>query len=76
MADLIVRVEFDESKVRDLINKFKEENPDFIAVVRCKNCIRFGEDHDGECSLDDCIRNENDYCSFAERRALNEPKEE
>lgn len=39
MAQLSLKVEIDKEKFQEMIEQFKKENPDFIEVVRCKDCI-------------------------------------
>lgn len=38
MAQLSLKVEIDKEKFQEMIEQFKKDNPDFIEVVRCKNC--------------------------------------
>ena len=38
MAELKVKVEFNEEQFRSMIERFKSEHPDFVEVVRCKDC--------------------------------------
>ena len=48
MAEFVVRVEFDRDKFLEMIDKFKEENPDFMEVVRCKDC-KYRDPEDRKC---------------------------
>lgn len=38
MAEFSVRVEIDEEKFQEMIEDFKKNNPNFVEVVRCKDC--------------------------------------
>ena len=38
MAELKVKVEFNEEQFCSMIERFKSEHPDFVEVLRCKDC--------------------------------------
>lgn len=38
MADFEVKINFDAEKFAELMEQFKREHPDFLEVVRCKDC--------------------------------------
>ena len=39
MDGLTINVEIDKEKFYELMENFKKENPNFVEVVRCKDCI-------------------------------------
>ena len=39
MAELVVKIDFPVAEFNSMIEKFKEENHDFVEVVRCKDCV-------------------------------------
>lgn len=79
MAQLSIKVEIDEEKFSEMIEEFKKNNPDFVEVVRCKDCKYFvcnlipdgflpegvGET---ECTLFHCGTDYTDYCSFGAKK--------
>ena len=51
----------------------KEEDPDIVRVVRCKNCIDYQTDWETRggkhyCATIDCVVEPNDYCSYGQRK--------
>lgn len=83
MAQLSLKVEIDEEKFQEMIEDFKRNNPDFIEVVRCKNCKHRGYinecgfveyDCDSKCPLycEDIsysqLKPDDWYCGMGERK--------
>lgn len=69
MPELTVKVDFDEEKFHELIEEFKRNNPNFVEVVRCKDCRYFVESKVSKTSF--CNRHEklirmrpNEFCSL------------
>lgn len=54
-------------------SKFKNK-ADFVEVVRCKDCKHYKpydkpvEDFDGKCTVRECETDENEFCSYGERK--------
>lgn len=68
MAELSVKVEINEEKFQEMIEDFKRKNPDFVEVVRCKDCIyrdlAYEKDHK-------TISETEVYCCWHEERVDN-----
>ena len=72
---LTAKYEFDvsseeiEKSIEKSIDKWLKENPDYVLVVRCKDCKCFNY---AGCAIEINVEsdrpNEDDYCSFAERK--------
>ena len=69
---VIATVEFDGDKLQDIVNNTLSRN-DIVQVVRCKDCRYWRSD--GECIMHSNYAlniiygvNENDYCSYGERK--------
>ena len=64
MSEYIVKFHHDE---RGIVKTWDEVGE----LIRCKDCKHYQESYVGpfyECDLDDSYREENDYCSQAERK--------
>lgn len=47
----------------------KEEDPDIVRVVRCKNCVKNPKEAWFSCPMaGSWKRNSNDFCSYGERK--------
>ena len=59
-----------EEALRMAVDALRQET-----VIRCKDCKYWGEDgyHHG-CKYANCIMEENDYCSMAERKEMDDKK--
>ena len=52
-----------------------EPTVEAIPVIRCKDCKYWGEDgYRNGCRYANCIMEENDYCSMAERKEMGDKK--
>lgn len=65
MAELVAKIDFDEDKFLEMIENFKKENPDFVEVVRCKDCVAWDACF---CILFKKPVWKKDYCSKGVRR--------
>lgn len=41
MASATVTIEIDMEKITEIVERIKEENPNLVEVVRCKDCKHF-----------------------------------
>ena len=64
---------FSELDVCNMIDK--RPTIDAVEVVRCKDCVRkqewlidYTHDSDWFCTLHECAMNDDDFCSYGERR--------
>ena len=55
---------FDDRSVVDVINELPSAQPE---IIRCKDCWHYPSEY-ADCPMIGWARNENDFCSKAERR--------
>ena len=70
MARIEIPCIFDisDEQLQNAIEKAMEKHPDYITVIRCKDCKWFNKSGCAIHIVDDSDKpSENDYCSFAER---------
>ena len=66
MTGLSIKVEIDEEKFQEMIEKFKKDNPNFVEVVRCKDCKHYNY---GDCvAMKYRARNNDWFCADGERK--------
>lgn len=67
--NLPVEVEIDDEAFEKTISKSLEANPDFVCVLRCKDCKWFNTLGCAMDIVDDSDKpKEDDFCSYGERR--------
>lgn len=77
MAQFSVKVEIDEEKFQEMIEEFKKNNPDFVEVVRCKDCMHRGTNNcpmhcKGVPANEDFLKKvDDDFCSYGEKKNKN-----
>lgn len=65
--------EIPDEQMGETVAKALKDNPDFTLVTRCKDCKWFNTSGCAIEIIDDSDKpNENDYCSFAERKLNDE----
>lgn len=71
--EIPIKFEVSDEQLEQAIEKAMKSNPDYVAVVRCKNCKWFNKEGCAIQIVDESDKpSENDYCSFAERATENE----
>lgn len=68
LAELSIKVEIDDEKFQKMIEDFKRNNPNFVEVVRCKECKH--EDDEIFCPIYSYyfFDKEDFFCRFGERK--------
>ena len=74
--ELPVKVNLPDNWVDIVVEKLKKDENIFIPVIRCKNCKWFGEIGCAIKIVDESDKpTENDFCSFAELKEVEEEME-
>ncbi len=70
-VEMKTEFEIDDEVFNRAVEKSLKNLPDFVCVIRCKDCKWFNKDGCAIGIVDDSDKpTENDYCSFAERLVI------
>lgn len=66
--EIPIKFNIPDEQLEQAVKKAIESAPDYVCVIRCKDCKWFGKAGCAIHIVDDSDKpSENDYCSFAER---------